>query len=107
MTASDIETLIAAQASLIAALDSGEVVAIEATTAALSNIVARLGASGVVANVNRDRVDHALRQSEAARSRVNYLADRTKRRAEYINERRGKRLTATYNASGRVGGVYV
>ena len=102
MTSSDIETIIAAQVSLIEALDSGQVLAIEATTARLSGILASVRHGGAIADMDRGRVDHALRQAEAARSRVNYLADRTRRRADYLDRKRGGASASTYAANGQI-----
>jgi hypothetical protein len=101
MTGSDIEGVITAQATLIAAIDAGDVAAIEAATAALSRMLSAVRASGAVADVSRDRVDHALKQTEAARTRVNYLADRTRQRLDRLAEIRGNRRPATYNSAGR------
>lgn len=101
MTETDIEGVIAAQAALIAALDAGDVAVIEATTATLSRLLSGVRSSGAVTGVRRDRVDHALRQTEAARTRVNYLADRTRQRLDRLAERQGARRPSTYNSAGR------
>ncbi len=102
MTENDIEAVIEAHTALIAALDAGDIGAIEATTAALSRLllVAR-ARGGVAAGTNPDRLGHALRQTEAARVRVNYLADRTRQRLDRLAERRGVRRPSTYNSAGR------
>ena len=101
MTETDIEGVIAGQAALIAALDAGDVAAIEAATASLSRLLSVVRASGAVIGVRHDRVDHALRQTEAARTRVNYLADRNRQRLDRLAERRGVRRPTTYNSAGR------
>jgi len=98
----DVDRVIAAQASLIAALDAGDVAAIEVATTALSNMLTALRAGGAVVDASRERVDHALRQSDAARTRVNFLADRTRQRLDRLAERRGGRRPATYNSLGRL-----
>jgi hypothetical protein len=102
MNATDIDGLIAAQGSLIAALDVGDVGAIEAATAAMSRVLAVMRADGAVNCVARDRVDHALKQSDAARTRVNYLADSTRQKLDRLGERRGVPRPPTYNATGRL-----
>lgn len=101
MTDADIESVIVAQAALIAALDAGDVIGIERATAALSRVLVAAKAGGAVAGVTRPRVDHALKQSDAARTRVNYLADRTRQRIDRLAERRGVKRPATYTSSGR------
>jgi hypothetical protein len=101
MTETDIEGVIAAQAALIAALDAGDVAAIEGTTTTLSRLLLAIRSSGAPAGVRHDRVDHALRQTDAARARVNYLADRNRQRLDRLAERRGARRPSTYNSTGR------
>ncbi len=101
MTEADIEGVIAVQASLIAALDAGDVSAIEAQTATLSRLLSAMRSSGAVTGVSHGRVEHALRQSDAARTRVNYLADRNRQKLDRLAERRGARRPATYNSAGR------
>ncbi len=101
MTETDIEGIIAAQAALIAALDAGDVASIEATTATLSRMLSAVQSSGAATRIRHDRVDHALRQTDAARTRVNYLADRNRQRLDRLAERRGAQRPSTYNAAGR------
>jgi hypothetical protein len=102
VTGTDVDRVIAAQAALIAALDSGDVAAIEAATTTLSGVLTALRSSGAVAGTSRERVDHALRQSDAARTRVNFLADRTRQRLDRLAERRGGRRPTTYDSLGRL-----
>lgn len=100
MRASDIEAVITAQSVLIDALDAGEVLRIEAATAALADLIARAKADDVGKGLDRTRVDHALRQGEAARTRVNFLADRTRQKRERLAEIRGIARPAVYGANG-------
>jgi hypothetical protein len=102
VTDADIDNVISAQAALIAALDAGDVAAIETMTATLSQLLAAMRGSGAVANVRRERVDHALKQTEAARTRVNYLADRNRGRLDRLTIVRGGRTAVTYNTAGRL-----
>ena len=102
MTGADIEGVIVAQSALIAALDAGDVGTIETATAALSQLLTAVRKNGAMVEVSRDRVEHAVRQTEAARTRVNYLADRTRQRLDRLAERRGLRRSATYNATGNL-----
>lgn len=92
--------VVAAQTALIDALDGGDVAAIEAATTAVSQAVLRMRACGVVSGISRDELSYALKQSEAARTRVNFLADRTRQRLDRLAERRGVRHAATYNSAG-------
>ncbi len=97
----DIERLIAAQDSLIAALDAGDIAAVEVATAAMSRLLAMMRSHCTVGRVERARVDCALKQTEAARTRVNYLADRTRQKLDRMAERRGNQRPPTYTAAGR------
>jgi predicted short-subunit dehydrogenase-like oxidoreductase (DUF2520 family) len=97
----DLEAVIGAQAALIAALDAGEVATIEAATTTLAQALQSLRAHGAVGAIARDRVEHALKQSDAARTRVNYLADRTRQRLDRLASRRGAPPSPTYTNAGR------
>ncbi len=101
MTDADIEQVIDAQAALIAALDAGDVAAIEQATASLSQLLSAMKSGGPVVTVRTKRVDHALKQTDAARTRVNFLADRTRQRLDRLAQRRGGQRPPTYNAAGR------
>lgn len=101
MKETDIERLIAAQDSLIAAIDAGDIAAVEVATAAMSGLLAMMRGHGTVGRVERARVDYALKQTEAARTRVNYLADRTRQKLDRMAERRGNQRPPTYTATGR------
>jgi ethanolamine utilization protein EutA (predicted chaperonin) len=102
VTQPDVEMVIAGQAALIAALDAGDVAAIEAATATLGTVLAALRARGVVGDEAGDRIDYALRQSDAARTRVNYLADRTRQRLDRLAARRGVTQSPVYTTRGRL-----
>lgn len=102
MTGTDVDRVITAQAALIGALDTGDVAAIEAATRTLSGVLTALRSTGAVVGASRERVDYALRQSDAARTRVNYLADHTRQRIDRLAERRGGRRSATYDSLGRL-----
>lgn len=102
MSDADIEQVIDAQAALIAALDAGDVAAIEQATASLSQLLSGASRGGAVVAVRAGRIDHALKQTEAARTRVNFLADRTRQRLDRLAQRRGGQRPPTYNAAGRI-----
>lgn len=98
-----IEAVIAAQGALIAALDAANVDAIEAATRDLSAVIESVRRSGSIraSGGTKARVDHALKQGDAARMRVNYLADRTRQRADRLTAARGGARAATYTAAGK------
>ena len=98
MTAARIEDLITAQAALIAALDTRDAAAIEATTRAVADAVGAVRAqdSWREGEGVRDRIGHALKQSDAARIRINYMSDWTRQRIDSIAELRGSVPATTY-----------
>jgi hypothetical protein len=98
MTAALIEQLITAQSTLIAALDTRDAVAIEQATQALGSSVAALRAQDAWRESGdmRERVSLALKQTDAARIRVNYLSDWTRQRIDSIAELRGGAPTQIY-----------
>lgn len=105
MSEAVLEQVIAAQAALIAALDGGRVESIEAATHALSSALASVRGEGAWRGSTgaHARVDHALRQTQAASVRVNYLADRTRQRLDSLAKLRGNSPTQTYDSRGKTG----
>jgi predicted translin family RNA/ssDNA-binding protein len=103
MSAGRIELVIDAQTALIEALDNGRVEAIEAATRQLSQALARVREAGAwhADDKTAARVDHALRQTAAAATRVNYLADRTRQRLGRVAMARGSGEAPTYDARGK------
>ena len=103
MTDAAIEALIARQATLLAALDSGDVAAVEAATAAMATALSALRADATpVTEISGDRIGYALRQCDAARTRVNYLADRTRQKIDRLSAHRGG-FSPTYNSAAILG----
>ena len=98
MTAALIEQLITAQSTLIAALDTRDAVAIEQATQALGSSVAALRGQDAWRESGdmRERVSLALKQTDAARIRINYLADWTRQRIDGIAQLRGGAPTQIY-----------
>jgi hypothetical protein len=98
MTAPLLEDMITAQGALIAALDSRDADAITEAARRLDTLIAGLRAqstwreSGAV----REPLGHALKQTDAARIRINYLSDWTRQRIDSIAELRGGALSQTY-----------
>jgi hypothetical protein len=98
MTTALIDQLITAQATLIVALDRRDADAIETATKALGAAVAALRSQDAWRESGdmRERVSHALKQTDAARIRVNYLSDWTRQRIDSIAELRGGISAQTY-----------
>lgn len=94
-----LERVIARQEQLINALDARDANAIEAATVELADALRTLGAEGAVYKIAPQRVDHALRQAQAARIRVNVLADWTRQRIDRLFELRSG-TPPTYSNKG-------
>lgn len=90
MTASAIELLIEAQVDLITALDSGNVAAIERCTQAMAEAIEKVrGQDAWRDTADLPKLDYAMKQSQAARMRVNYLSDWTRQKIDRLFEIRG------------------
>ena len=98
MSADPIGDVIGAEQALIDALDSGTPESIVIATRALSHALTGVAEADISA---RDQLDFALRQIDAARARLNYLADRNRARLQTMAAARGRTSGATYNARGR------
>ena len=86
MSVDALDSLIAAQETLLRALDGDEAQAIDDALGDFRNALEAIRAiggwrdtPGVVA-----RITQALQLAEAARARINYLADRTRRRLDRL-----------------------
>jgi hypothetical protein len=103
MTMGGIDALISCQDALIAALDARDAAGIEKATADLAAAVQAVKAQDVwrTATGGREKVDHAIRQSDAARIRVNYMADWTRQRIDQLNELRRGAPAMTYGMPGK------
>ena len=94
-----LDQVIARQEELIKALDGRDASAIEAATVELADALRALGAEGAVYGVAPKRLDHALRQTQAARIRVNVMSDWTRQRIDRLSEiRSGSALTYSNKA---------
>lgn len=97
MSATAIKLLIDAQNALIAALDSGDVAAIENATRHMATAVEDVRAQdawhdpGAIEDLN-----HAMMQTQAARIRVNYLSDWTRQKIDRFSEIRGGMRATKY-----------
>ncbi|MEY2927719.1 MAG: hypothetical protein RL367_2196 [Pseudomonadota bacterium] len=99
MTMHGVDHLIDCQAALIAALDARDATRIEAATVALATAIQLVKAQDVwrSATGGREKLDHAIRQSDAARMRVNYLANTTRQRIDQLGQLRSGNAPTTYS----------
>ena len=101
MKADALDTLIDCQAALIAALDGGDVSAIEQATSALAVAVGNAQGRGAwrAQNQYRDKIEYGLKQSKAASIRVNCLSHSTRQRIVRLTDLRGGNFLTHYNIS--------
>jgi hypothetical protein len=95
---SALDQLITCQDALIAALDARDPGQIDVATANLAGAIQLVKAQDVwrSGDSERDLLGHALRQSDAARMRVNYMADWTRQRIDQLNQLRRGDTATTY-----------
>jgi hypothetical protein len=105
MTMSVLDHLIHCQSRLLSALDARDADAIGQATTALYHAIDGVEAEGAwtEATTTRAQVDHAIKQTEAARIRVNILTDWTRRRIARLSELRGLTAPFTYKNSQKSG----
>jgi hypothetical protein len=103
MSGAAVEMLIAREEALIAALDGQNIAAIEGATRAMGDALAHVAAAGGWQTRPElgVRLVQALRLAEAARGRLNYLADRTRRQLDRLATMTGAPLPTTYRRAGR------
>lgn len=89
-TESAIEAIIACQARLIAALDDQDAGAIQDASADFAAALEGLkNGTQHLSAAERERLDHALRQNQAARARVHFHAEWTRQKIDRLNALRG------------------
>ncbi len=88
---SNIEAIIALQAGLMDAIDARDVRQIEAKTRDLSRALGQIRNRGalVVGEKQKSDVSYALKQTEALRTRVNFMALRNREMMERLDQMRG------------------
>jgi hypothetical protein len=94
-----LDHMVACQDAMIAALDSNDAAMIERATCALASALGQLqgqGAWHTEASV-RATLDHAIKQSDAARIRVNCLSHTTRQRIDRMAALRGGGSSSYYN----------
>ncbi|PZU11560.1 hypothetical protein [Sphingomonas sp.] len=103
MTAAALEELIEREEALVAALDAGDIGAVERLTRDMAAALAAVAASGGWSERRdlKDRVTQSLRLAEAAGGRVNYLADDNRRRIERLTALTGRPQAEAYGRRGR------
>jgi len=105
MSEAALDTLAAAQAAHIAALDAGDIDALESATAVLRAAIDEVRAVGGW----RARPDlrplliDARKRADAARARVNWLTDVTARRLDRLANATGLPRAQAYGRNGRLG----
>lgn len=96
MTPSDpLKNVIAAQSSLIAALDARSPDDIVAATTRLAETIALLNEHNA-SRQDAAKIDHAMRQSNAALTRVHILSDWNRQRIDRLAELRGQKPRIAY-----------
>jgi hypothetical protein len=98
MTDTALDHLLACQTALIAALDARDAGAIEQASMQLANATANAHSYDAWhSNTSaRSKIEHSLKQADAARTRVNYLSEWTRQRIDRLNELRGAPVIHTY-----------
>ena len=88
---SPIEAIVAIQSDLMEAMDQRDVARIEQATKDLARAIGQVRQRGamVVGTKLKDDVDYALKQTDALRTRVNFLALRNREQLEKLDQLRG------------------
>lgn len=99
MSDAALDRVVDSQSALINALDARDADAIFEAVKHLEEALAVLRSNGAVRHQSRDKIELAVRQTQAARIRTNVLSDWTRQRIDRLAELRGQ-------AAGRVAGTY-
>lgn len=93
-----LDALIASQAALIAALDSNDVLAIEQATKELASIIEKVRDAELTPEASSSRdLDYAMKQSHAARIRINCLSEWTRQKIDRLDQIRGLKPAVSYS----------
>lgn len=103
---SNIETIIALQAGLMDAIDARDVGKIETNTRDLARALEQVRNRGamVVGEKLQTDVGYALKQTEALRTRVNFMALHNREKMEKLDQMRGASTPHIY-ANRRITGI--
>lgn len=104
MSAPAVERVIAQGEALVRALDAQDLAAIDAAHRVLRDTLADMAAMGGwhVRSDLQARLVHALRLLDAAKGRVNYLADSTRRRLDRLAALTDAPRTSPYGRRGHI-----
>ncbi len=105
MSTAPLEALVREQRALISALDADDVEAIAHATAAVEDVLVRIRALNprFTSAEAKQLATEAMTLTDAARIRVNVLADMTSRRIARLAAATGKgKATQTYGRTGRI-----
>jgi len=93
-----VESIIAIQAALMDAIDSRDIERIEQATKDLARAVVQVRQRGAILAGEKLRSDvgYALKQTEALRTRVNYMAVRNREKMEKLDQMRGAAVPHVY-----------
>ncbi|UAK26050.1 hypothetical protein [Sphingomonas nostoxanthinifaciens] len=105
MSESALLRVVNAQAALIAALDAHDLETLDAANVELAEALGELQAHGAWRERPelRDTLIHALKSADAARGRINFLADSNQRRLERLVSLTRGQTPQAYRRNGRFG----
>lgn len=85
------QSIIEIQANLMRALDAGDITRIEQTTKELAKAITLVRHRGAILAGDKLRADvgYALKQTDALKARVNYMALRNREKIEKLDQMRG------------------
>ena len=95
---SDLDAITELQSALIDALDRQDFAVIEQASARLTVAVSALQRHGAIVAERGalDATNHALRQNDAAKARIRFLAERNRQKIDRLAELRGQSKIAVY-----------
>jgi hypothetical protein len=105
MTRATLDRLLAVESQLVQALDGEDIAALETVTLDFAEALKDVKATAAWSDEPDilERIRHALALTEAARSRVNYLTDRNRRRLELLaGTIKAEWRTPAYGPDGRI-----
>ena len=93
-----VESIIEIQAALMDAIDTRDIARIEQATKELAQAVAHVRQRGAILAGDKLRSDvgYALKQTEALKTRVNYMALRNREKIEKLDQMRGAAVPHVY-----------
>lgn len=93
-----VESIIETQAALMNAIDARDVARIEQTTKDLARAIEQVRHRGAIIAGEKLKADlgYALKQTEALRARVNFMALRNREKLEKLEQMRGAALPHVY-----------